>query len=418
MDTKVLNARKKEILDAQERLLKSAVENKVALTVADESAFANMTNELDQINANLARISAIEKGRAEVNTPVQNALITDPAQVRQFVAFGGNNKTKLNVSNDYVNGFWQSLRSKSEFDRFMISNAALCEGGSAAAGGALVPVETSGTIAAMAIEECSARSLSRVIETGMNLQLPYQAALTSASLKTESNSSGTNAFGQSSPGFNTTTLGAYMIGNYVPVSWELLQDSRAASQFVPFDIKRGITTREEALFISGTGTNQPQGYLGNGITASGTSITAGAATLGIDPILDLVSSIKQAYFGDAKFLVNRQEFNRLLKQQVALSQFQNFVTWDPSGAARLLGYPVAFSSEMPVYAASPATEGAWLFGSFSAFATIGDRGNSDILVKVLDQPEALNGQTLILGFRRADQRILIQEAVAQLNTNG
>jgi HK97 family phage major capsid protein len=59
-----------------------------------------------------------------------------------------------------------------------------------------------------------------------------------------------------------------------------------------------------------------------------------------------------------------------------------------------------------------------MFGDFGSFATIGDRGDSNIRLKVLDQVAALNGQTVILGYRRSDQRVLLAEAVVQLNTNG
>jgi len=176
--------------------------------------------------------------------------------------------------------------------------------------------------------------------------------------------------------------------------------------------------KEENYFVNGSGTSQPQGYLGNATTAAGADVTAGAATLGINPILDTIGTLNRSYYINAKWLVNRQEFNRLLKKQVASSQYQTYVTWDANGQARLLGYPVEFSAEMPVYVASPAVQGAWLFGDFASFAVIGDRGDSNIKIKVLDQVSALNGQTVILGYRRVDQRIILQEAVVQLNTNG
>jgi HK97 family phage major capsid protein len=77
-----------------------------------------------------------------------------------------------------------------------------------------------------------------------------------------------------------------------------------------------------------------------------------------------------------------------------------------------------FSAEIPLYVASPATNGAVLFGDFASFAVIGDRGDSNIKIKVLDQVAALNGQTVIVGYRRVDQRVVLQEAVYQLNLNG
>jgi HK97 family phage major capsid protein len=269
----------------------------------------------------------------------------------------------------------------------------------------------------MAMEETVCRELSRVIETSMDINLPYQSVKTIAALKAESNSTGTNAFATNSPSFTTTKLSAFVIGDSVYASWELLEDSKAASQFIPMDIQRAIRVKEENYFVNGSGTGQPQGYLGNGTTAVGADVTTGAATLNINPLLDTVSTLNRAYYGKAKWLVNRQEFNRLLKKQIAASQYQTFVTFDPNGDARLFGYPVAFSAEVPVYSASPSTQGAWLFGSFSDFAVIGDRGDSNIRVKVLDQIAALNGQTVVLGYRRVDQRILLAEAVVQLNTS-
>jgi HK97 family phage major capsid protein len=378
-----------------------------------------MTSELDSINISLARAAAIDKGRAEVGLPREAAVIAN-STASKFYAMGGYHTATpmANATPEYVTGFWQSLRSKADHERFLIQNASLGEAGTAAAGGALVPIQTDPSIRALQVEETIARSLSRVITTQMNLQLPYQSALTVSALKPESNSTGTNAFAQNAPTFATTTLSAYVVGDSVYASWELLQDSKAASDFVTMDLQRSIRVKEENLFVNGTGVSQPQGYLGNATTATGPSITAGAATLGINPILDTIGSLNRAWYVGASFLASRQEFNRLLKAQMAANQYQTYVTFDPDGSARILGYPVAFSGEMPTYVASPATTGSWLFGNFQAYACIGDRDDSNIRIKVLDQVAALNGQTVILGYRRTDQRILLGQAVVQLNTNG
>jgi HK97 family phage major capsid protein len=419
MDTKVLNQQKQELLDAQTALCVARKESGTKWNEADEASFTNMAAKLDVINADLARYNAINQGRAEIAQPREQAVISN-STASKFYAMGGYRKATplANCTTEYALGFWASLRSKQDHERFLIQNASLGEAGTAAAGGALVPIEVDPSIPAMAIEETIARSLSRVITTEMNLVLPYQSAKTTAALKPESNSTGTNAFAQNAPSFATTTLASYVLGDSIYASWELLQDAKAASDFITGDLQRAIRVKEENLFVSGTGTNQPQGYLGNGTTATGASITAGAATLGINPIIDTMGSLNRAYYTNASWLCNRQEFNRLLKSQIAANQFQTFVTFDPNGAARLFGYNVAFSAEMPVYVASPATQGAWMFGDFKSFATIGDRDDSNIRIKVLDQVAALNGQTVVLGYRRTDQRILLQEAVMQLNTNG
>jgi len=397
MDSKILNARKKELLDQQEKMLNAASEAKIALTTSQEDSFQAMSVEIEGINTNISRIEAIAKGKREVGAPATEVVVPE---------FGKSKAKYSNCSTDYAEAFWNMLKSPKNF-----SNAALGEGGTAADGSYLVPSQTDPSIPNLAVIEASARKLSRVIQTEMDLKIPYQSAKTTASAKAESNNSGTNAFATSVPQFATTTLSAYMAGDQVAVSWELLQDVKALSAFVTADLNRAVFNYEENKFINGSGTSEPLGYL-NGATAAAT------ASLTINNVLDLTGDLRQAYYANASFLINRQELIRLYKAQIAASQFQTYITYDPNGQTRLLGFPVAFSSDMPVYSASPSTTGAVLFGDFASGFVIGDRGDSNIRVKVLDQVAAVNGQTVILGYRRTDQRILLQEACVQLNTNG
>jgi HK97 family phage major capsid protein len=392
--TQELNARKKALLDQQEQMLNRASEAKVQLTATEDEQFKTFTNEIDSINTNLSRIEMIAKGKREVGEPTNTVLVPEFVKKSNFT----------NCTAEYASAFWKSLSTRN------FSNAALGEGGTAADGSYLVPSQTDPSIPNLAVIEASARKLSKVISTEMDIKLPYQASKTVAALKAESNNSGTNAFAANVPTFATTTLTAYMAGDQVAVSWELMQDVKALSQFITADLNRAVYNYEEGMFINGTGTGQPLGYL-NGATPFATE------ALTISDILDLVANVRNAYYQNASFLLNRQEFHRLYKSQIALNQFQNFVTYDPAGQARLLGFPVNFSSVMPVYSASPATTGAVLFGDFSAGWVIGDRGDSNIRVKVLDQIAALNGQTIVLGYRRTDQKCVLQEAVSLLTTN-
>jgi HK97 family phage major capsid protein len=388
-----LNKRKSALLDVQEQMLNAATEAKVKLTPAQEEQFKNHTAEIVEIDQTVSRMKTIMQGRTEVGSIVTAPFIAD-------VNAEKNGKT----SNEYRKAFWNAMRSRN------FTNAALGEGGTAGDGSYLVPSQTDPTIAPMAVIEASARKLSRVIDTEMDIKLPYQAALTVAAQKSESNNSGTNAFAPNVPTFNTTTLTAFTAGDSVYVSWELMQDVKALEQFVTMDLQRAVFTYEESAFVGGTGSGQPLGYL-NGATAFATE------ALSINNVLDLIASIKKQYFAGASFLFNRSEFHRLYKAQIAASQYQTYITYDANGQARLLGFPVNFSSEMPTYVASPATTGAVLFGDFAAGWVIGDRGGNAIRVKVLDQVAAINGQTVVLGYRRTDQRCTIQESVALLTTN-
>ena len=393
-----LNARKVEIINAQETLLKAAMEAKT-WTPSQETEFANLETEIKAIDLSLARYEAVSASKATLAEPTSDAFIPEVK-----------NEDKKVLSPAYCKAFWNQMKTKTPSTQWF-QNAALSEGGTAGDGSYLVPTMTDPTIPALAVIEASARKLSLVITTEMDIKLPYQASKTVAAAKSESTDQGTNAFATNVPTFNTTTLSAHMAGDSVAVSWELLQDVGALAAFVTADLNRAVYNYEEDKFINGSGTGEPLGYL-NGVG------TPRSADLSIDAVLDLTGDLRQAYYIGAKFLMNRQTFIALLKAQIAANQFQTFVTWDADGKGRLLGYEVEFSSQMPVYAASPAVDGAILFGDFPQFAVIGDRGGSAIRAKVLDQVAALNGQTVVLGYRRTDQRVRIQEAVKALTITG
>jgi HK97 family phage major capsid protein len=393
-----LNARKKELLDAQEKMLNAASEAKVALTPAQEEQFASHTKEIEAINVSLARFEAIAKGKREIGVPKQEVLIS---------GVNAKVKTYSNCTPEYADAFWKSMSTS-----FRNTNSlAEVSTGAAADGSYLVPSQTDPSIPNLAIIEASARKLSRVITTEMDLKLPYQAAKSTAAAKAESYTVSGTAFSQSVPTFNTTTLTAYMGGNSIYVSWELLQDVKALSAFITAELNRAVFTYEENAFINGNGTTAPLGYV-NGATAQAT------ASLTSNTILDLIAALNKQYYAGASFLFNRSEFHRLYKAQIAASMFQTWVTYDANGQARLLGFPVAFSSQLATYTASPAVDGYVLFGDFASGWVIGDRGDSNIRVKVLDQVAAVNGQTILLGYRRTDQRCILAESVQLLTTSG
>jgi HK97 family phage major capsid protein len=399
--SQILNARKKEIIAAQEHMLDAANESKRQLFPEEETQFTALSSELDAVNVGIGRYAAIENGKREVGAPREQIVITDSRKDAKFT----------NCTAEYAAGFWNEL-SKNRGHNMrtgMFNAAALSETGTAGDGSYLVPSQTDPSIASMAVLEAAARSLSQVIETEMDIKLPYQASKSVAAGKAESTDGGLVNFATNVPTFNTTTLSAHQAGDFVTVSWELLQDSKALSQFLTADLNRAVYNYEETKFISGSGTGEPLGYL-NGATAFATE------ALNINAILDLEGALRSAYYPGAGFLFNRQEWNRLRKEQLAANQFQSYIS-NVGTNFFLDGYPVKFSTAMPVFQASPATTGAVLFGDFNAGWTIGDRGGSDIRVKVLDQVAAISGQTIFLGYRRTDQRCRMQEAVQLLTTN-
>ena len=362
------------------------------------------TNMLNQASAAGRKLTATEEKQfANYSIEINNILATPTSS---YCIPGAGSSARTPLSAEYKTAFWSAVQTK-----HFSNSAALSEGGTAGDGSYLVPSQTDPTIPHLAVIEAAARQLSLVTLTEMDIKLPFQASKTVATAKAETTDANTHAFGTSVPTFNTTTLSAYMAGDSVAVSWELLQDVKALQTFVTADINRAVYNYEESKFLNGSGSGEPLGYL-NGATS------ANSAALSIDSVLDLTGSLKQAYYSNARFLMNRSTLIQLLKEQIATSQFQKFVEFGPSGTATLFGYPVYFSSVCPTYSASPAVSGQILFGDFAQGWVIGDRGTHEISAKILDQVAALNGQTIILGYRRTDQRCIIAEAVQNMTVTG
>jgi len=395
-----LNTRKNELLNANEQMLKASIEAKMQLTDAQETSYAAAVKELESLDKTIVRLAAIEKGKKEVTAPTSGAFVTQNSKTLK--------SGKIIFSNEYHQAFW------SQFNPNRSSNFTMgsLNEGTSSEGGFTVPVIVEDQIVPLAPLECAMRKLALVITTETDIKIPVQATRTTAAQKTESSDTG-YSFGGTNPSFGQTTLASYMNGVNVPVSIELASDVSALAPFVTMDLARGIANWEEDMFVNGSGSGEPQGVLGN----AGATISEDLTTAGVDAALDLTGQVNPYYYPNASFLMNRLTGIQLAKAQLALDQFQTF--WTRVGSQDyLLGYPVQYSYEMPVYSASPAVSGAILFGDFKAGVVIGDRHTSAITARTLTELGALQGIVNILGWRRSDQRIRRSEAFAQLTITG
>jgi HK97 family phage major capsid protein len=169
--------------------------------------------------------------------------------------------------------------------------------------------------------------------------------------------------------------------------------------------------REEALYVTGTGTGQAQGLIGNVGAGVTEEPDAQGNLVSINGTLDILAALKSVYHPGASWLMSRATSVILRKAQAQANLFEP--VWTRVGAQDFLhGYPVFYSSSMPTAARGVAPI---LFGDFKRGYVIGDRGGSGINVKVLDQPLAQQGQIVLLAYRRTDGRVRRSEAIQQYN---
>jgi HK97 family phage major capsid protein len=284
-------------------------------------------------------------------------------------------------------------------------------GSSNGAGGYAVSIPTDGQIIPLAVQDLGVRSVARAIPTATDIKLPSQSTFGTAGIKAESGAA-TNTFVESNPTLAQLTLSAYMMGLTHTVSWELLQDVGMFQEFGVRDLLNAVAIAEDGFFVTGTGTNQPQGLVGN--TGTGTATPYLVESTGsylLNATDDILGTLKGSYFPNAAWLMSRATAVAIRKAQRQANLFAASWTRE-NGRDMLHGFPVSYSAAMPaIPTATSAGVVPILFGSFQDGYIIGDRGGAGTFVKILDQPLATAGQTILLGYKRVDGRVRRSEAI-------
>lgn len=257
-----------------------------------------------------------------------------------------------------------------------------------AIGGYAVPREIDERIDRTLVSISPIRSVANVVKVG---SAGYRKLIT-----TGGTPSGWVAFEAARPATNTPTF-----SEIVPANGELYANPAASQQMLDdamFDVEAWLASEiatefaraEGQAFVSGTGTNQPLGFLSSpnaatadGVRAQGTLQYLGTGVAGgfpasnpQDKILDLVQSLRPPYRQGAVFVMNSATATAIRKFKTTDGAY----VWQPgvvSGQpATLLGYPVVEAEDMPDVAANSLSIA---FGNFKAGYTIAERNATTIL---------------------------------------
>jgi HK97 family phage major capsid protein len=237
-------------------------------------------------------------------------------------------------------------------------------GSSNGAGGYAVNVPTDGQIIPLAVPDLGVRSVARVIPTATDVKLPSQSTFGTAGIKAESGAS-TNTFSESDPTLSQLTLSAFMMGLTHTFSWELLQDVSLFQEFGVRDLINAVSIAEDGFFVTGTGTGQPQGLVGN--TGTGT-----ASPYVVESTGNLFAQRHGRYSWHAQRVVLPQcgvadePCNRRCNSEGTASSQSLCGLWTREGGRDFLhGFPVSYSAAMPaIPTATSAGVVPILFGSF------------------------------------------------------
>ena len=276
-------------------------------------------------------------------------------------------------------------------------------------GGFYAPTEYVEEIIKTVTEISPIRSIARVRTTSKRaIEIPKRTGQFAAQWVSET---GTRS---ETTGYTTGLLEITAHEQYalVDISQAMLEDSAFNLEGeMSAEFSEQFSKAEGTAFVSGSGIGQPLGFTDSTAGVSSTNSGSGSA-LTANGILDLVYAIKSEYLGNARFVMSRGTFAKLLQLEDTEGQkiFHvglNLVSGAPS---TIVGFPYVLATDMPAIAGSAKPIA---FGDFSRAYTILDRVNLSVMRDPFSQ--ATSGNIRYVARRRVGGTVVLPEAIQLQN---
>jgi len=276
-------------------------------------------------------------------------------------------------------------------------------------GGFYAPTEYVADLIKSVTEISPIRSIARVRQTDKRgIEIPKRTGQFSASFVAET------ATRSETTGYTTgmMSIDAHEMYGLVDISQAMLEDSAFNLESeMGTEFAEQFAKLEGTSFVSGNGVGKPLGFTDSTAGVSSTNSGSGSA-LTANGILDLVYAIKSDYLGNARFVMNRTTFAKLLQLEDGEGQkiFHvglNLVNGAPSTIA---GHPYTLATDMPDIGGSAKPIA---FGDFSKAYTIVDRVNLSVMRDPYSQ--ATSGNIRYVARRRVGGAVVLAEAIRLQN---
>ncbi len=276
-------------------------------------------------------------------------------------------------------------------------------------GGFYAPTEYVADLIKSVTEISPIRSIARVRQTDKRgIEIPKRTGQFSASFVAET------ATRSETTGYTTgmMSIDAHEMYGLVDISQAMLEDSAFNLESeMGTEFAEQFAKLEGTSFVSGNGVGKPLGFTDSTAGVSSTNSGSGSA-LTANGILDLVYAIKSDYLGNARFVMNRTTFAKLLQLEDGEGQkiFHvglNLVNGAPSTIA---GHPYTLATDMPDIGGSAKPIA---FGDFSKAYTIVDRVNLSVMRDPYSQ--ATSGNIRYVARRRVGGTVVLAEAIRLQN---
>ena len=252
-------------------------------------------------------------------------------------------------------------------------------------GGYLVPSETDNQITQLMGALSPIRSLATVRQVSTAV---YKKPVTTTGLAAGWVAEKADRVTTDSPVIDAVSFPTAELYAQPAATTQFLDDASVdVGQWIADEVNAAFAQQESTAFVSGSGTNQPKGFLHDvvadtswvwgklGYLKTGVSGDLPASAKS-DILIDLVYALKAGYRQNASWLMNRKTQAKLRK----LKDDANNYIWQPSatadGKATLMGFPLVESEDMPDIAADSLSIA---FGDFKRGYLIVDRQGVSIL---------------------------------------
>lgn len=274
-----------------------------------------------------------------------------------------------------------------------------------------------------------ARKTSEIIRTAGGNSLDIPKSDESTATGEQMGSEGSAASENTPADVTDVTLTAYTYSSkFVEISREALADTEANGIDLIGRALRLATARLGRItnqrFTTGTGTNQPEGFLpraGAGITSAA---SGGAANITYTDLVKMIYTIDSAYLDGGEMgeggsmseggfvgWTFHRNFESIVMQML---DGDNRPLWAPglsaiSGSARqnmLVGYPYVLNYDMPSDMTGGSVKTSAIFGALGGYHCI--RDVDSILIRVIDSDTETvsKNKVRIIGFSRSDARYI------------
>ncbi|PEQ14130.1 phage capsid protein [Novosphingobium sp. PC22D] len=319
---------------------------------------------------------AVEALRADVDDVKTRLERVSRAAARPVI--GGTAASASPEVKGFVDGY---LRMGRETELKSVSGALPADGGYA------VPQEIDAMISTLLKNISPIRSIAQVVQTG---SAGYRKLVTTGGTASGWVSEVAGRPGTGTPSFTEIAPPSGELYANPAASQAMLDDAAFDIQsWLADEIAMEFARAEGAAFITGTGTNQPKGFLSalnsaaaDASRAFGTLqyLGSGNATgFGTSPetkLIDLVHSLRAGHRQGANWVMNSATLAQIRKFKATDGSF----LWQPGLVEgqpdRLLGYPVVEAEDMPDIAAN---QFPIAFGNFRAGYLIAERSATAIL---------------------------------------